>query len=236
MTGMDSFLSCPGCAESFETKDPKQPMSLRCGHTYCSGNGVRYIVVWQRFGWCVTACLRKGCSKTDGKASLRCSTCRQLHTAAEGQDETSLWFPNHSMIQIIGNMLSKSKHVCSIHNHDKNYYCFDDCMLVCIYCAYHGQHSSHVCKHVDEAKKEAEASLKKLKLSLSGHVSEVERKLQFVKDERDLLKSREASVRQMIEESYERLKASLLKQRELLFQDLRDQTSEIGSSIDSNLQ
>ncbi len=35
--GVDPFLVCPGCGENFEAKGDRQPMSLRCGHTFCSG-------------------------------------------------------------------------------------------------------------------------------------------------------------------------------------------------------
>lgn len=81
-----------------------------------------------------------------------------------------------------------------------------------------------------------EASLRKVKLSMSSFVSELERKVQYVKDEKELLRSQEAGVRQMIDDSYEQLKAILLRQRDLVFQELEDQTSELGSGIDSSLQ
>ena len=139
------------------------------------------------------------------------------------------------MVQIIGNMVSKSKFFCSIHQHDMNYYCFDDHTIVCIYCAYHGNHSSHNCKPIEEARKEAESSLRKVKLSVSSHISGMERKLQFVKDERKMLASQEASIHQVIEDSYEQLKAVLLKQMELLFQELEDRTAELNSGIDTSV-
>ncbi len=140
------------------------------------------------------------------------------------------------MVQLIDSMLSKSKHFCHVHRHDKNYYCFDCKVLVCIYCAYHGKHSTHSCKHSEEAAKEADHTLRRLKLATSNHVSEMERRLQFVRDEREMLKSQEASIRQVIEDSYEQLKATLLRQRELLFQELKDRTLELGSGINSNFQ
>ena len=37
MGGVGNFLSCPECKECFETKGEKGPLSLRCGHTFCSG-------------------------------------------------------------------------------------------------------------------------------------------------------------------------------------------------------
>ena len=147
-----------------------------------------------------------------------------------------MWFPNLSMVHIIESMLSKSKHYCHIHRHDKNYYCFDDKSLVCIYCAYHGKHSTHTCKHMDEAIKDADHSLRKEKLAMSSHVSEIERRLQFARDEREMLKSQESSIRQVIDDMYEKLKTTLLRQRELLFQELKDHTSELSSGITANFQ
>ena len=88
---------------------------------------------------------------------------------------------------------------------------------------------------MEEAKKEAEAALKKVKMSVSNHVSEMERRLQFMKDEKEMLKSQEASISQTIEDSYKKLEATLKRQRELLFQELKSQTSELSSNIDSRL-
>lgn len=180
-------------------------------------------------------CLQKALSKSGEKSSLKCYACRQVHSCDNGTG-TGLWFPNHSMVEIIAKMASKSKFFCPVHQHDMNYYCFDDHAMVCIYCAYHGEHSSHDCKHVEEAKKEADACLRKVKVSISNHVSEMERRLQFVKDEREMLKSQETSIRQVIEDSYEKLKSVLLRQRELLFQELQDQTADIGSGIDLSVK
>lgn len=140
------------------------------------------------------------------------------------------------MTQIISNMLSKSKYICQTHQHDKNYYCFDDQELVCIYCAYHGGHSTHNCKHLDEARKETGDSITRARSSVSSHVSEAERRLQFAREERELLSSREAGVRQVIEDSYEQLMAALARQKELLFQELAERTAEISSNIDSNVK
>ena len=35
--GVDTFLSCTACGENFDAKGERQPMSLKCGHTFCSG-------------------------------------------------------------------------------------------------------------------------------------------------------------------------------------------------------
>ena len=181
-------------------------------------------------------CLQKACSKSAEKSSsVKCFTCKQLHTCDDATG-AGLWFPNLAMVQIIANMTSKAKFFCQTHQHDTNYYCFDDDAVVCIYCVYHGDHSGHVCKHMEEARKEADASLKKIKLSASNRVSEMERRLQFVRDESEFLRSQEASVRQVIEDSYEKLKGILLRQRELLFENLKNKTAELSAGIDVNLQ
>lgn len=181
------------------------------------------------------ACLHKTLNKSGEKSSLKCSACRQVHSC-ENRTGAGLWFPNHSMVEIIVKMASKSKFFCPVHQHDMNYYCFNDDVMVCIYCAYHGDHSSHNCKHVEEAKKEADMCLKKAKVSVSSYVTEMERRLQFVKDEREMLKSQETSIRQVIEDSYEKLKSVLLRQRQLLFQELQDQTADIGSGIELSVK
>lgn len=180
-------------------------------------------------------CLQKACIKVGEKSTVKCSTCMQVHTC-ENKTGAGLWFPNHSMVQIIANIASKAKLFCPVHQHDMNYYCFDDHAIVCIYCAYHGEHASHTCKHLDEARKDVDTALRKVKLSVSSHVSEMERKIQFVKDEREMLKSQEASIRQLVEDSYEKLKGILLRQRELLFQELEEQTAELGSGVDTSVQ
>lgn len=171
----------------------------------------------------------------DRGLTLKCSSCSQLHISKSG-NVTELWFPNHSMVQIIENMLSKSKYFCQTHQHDKNYYCFDDHILVCIYCAYHGSHSTHACKHLDEAKLEAEAVLKRVKLSVSSSIAQVERRLQFARSERELLRTQGTSAREMIGEHYEKIKAALLKQKELLLQELENCTAEVATDMDSTLQ
>ncbi len=33
----NSVLTCPGCDCDYDTQGGKKPMSLRCGHTFCSG-------------------------------------------------------------------------------------------------------------------------------------------------------------------------------------------------------
>ena len=37
-----SVLVCPCCESEYKPQGAKQPMSLRCGHTFCSGSSLTY--------------------------------------------------------------------------------------------------------------------------------------------------------------------------------------------------
>lgn len=73
------------------------------------------------------------------------------------------------MIQLIGTVIPKSQYFCETHHHEKSYYCMDDRQLVCIYCAYHGEHAGHHCEQMDKAKTTVGQSLWKLKLKAAGN-------------------------------------------------------------------
>lgn len=179
----------------------------------------------------LTECLKKAVYKSDETYCILCTSCEQLHTSSRHGTDAELWFPNHSMVQIIANIMSKSKFFCREHQLDKDYYCFDDNNLVCIYCAYHGKHASHSCKHVEEARNDVFEVLRKLKISMANHIAEVERKIQFVKDEVDILNTQEVNVRKTVEESYEQFCSALLRQKELMCKDLKAQMVELSSAV-----
>jgi len=171
--------------------------------------------------------------KSDDAHCIMCSSCDQLHTSSRHGSESELWFPNHSMVQIITNIVSKSKFFCRDHQLDKDYYCFDDKILVCIYCAYHGRHANHTCKHVEEARNDVYEVLRKTKSSMASHITDVERQVQFVKDEIDMLKTQETNVRKTVEDSYEQFRVALQRQKELLCKDVKAQMMELcGSAQD----
>lgn len=86
---------------------------------------------------------------------------------------------------------------------------------------------------MEEARKEAHELLRNVKLSVSIHVAEIERQLQFVKDEKEMMKTQEAGLCRMIKESYEQLRNALLKQEELLCEEMKSHMSELSSSVDS---
>ena len=96
--------------------------------------------------------------------------------------ETQLWFPNYSLMHLIGNVIPKSRHFCEIHHHEKSYYCLDDKQLVCIYCVYHGEHSGHKCEHVDTAKTTVGETLWNAKLKASGWDNECLQHTEFTVD------------------------------------------------------
>lgn len=147
-----------------------------------------------------------------------------------------LWFPNHSVIQIIGNVIPKSKHFCMTHQHDQTYYCFDDQTLVCIYCAYHGDHSSHECVSVEEAKRRKENTLQEVKLQASSKVMELERGLQLLKDEQQRLKSQEENVSHLVESFFGSIEAALQTQKEQLLQELGRHTADINGTLETHIR
>ena len=181
-----------------------------------------------------TDCLDSKCtSVSDSKVNLVCVVCKQQHTA---ETRNELWFPNHSVIQMIGNVIPKSKYFCDVHQQNMNYYCFDDHCLVCIGCVYHGQHSEHTCKLVTEAKKEVESGMGITVKKVVSKSAEVSRKLQLLQDEQKSLKLQELSLCRVVEESYKQLEEIIQRQKELQLQELRMHTEESMSSVNSQIR
>ncbi len=110
-------------------------------------------------------CLQQQCSTSDNQTQLTCSLCKQEHVTF---GDTKPWFPNFSVMNLIGHVIPKSKHFCETHHHEKCYYCLDDKQLVCIYCAYHGEHAGHNCEHMDKARAAVDRTLWKVKVKASG--------------------------------------------------------------------
>ena len=141
------------------------------------------------------------------------------------------------MIQVIGTgIVPKSKNLCDTHQHEKNYYCFDDCTLVCIYCAYHGDHSHHKCQHVDTAKHQVDQDLQKYKQQVKNKISELERKLLLRTDERELLQSQQAGITKAVEDFYTELSSTLMKQKDLLLEELSTHTKSMDSTIEESIK
>ena len=164
---------------------------------------------------------------------IKCSKCSQEHL---GSDEKKMWFPNHSVVQLIGNVIPKSKYFCKTHQHDQAYYCFDDQTLVCIYCAYHGEHSGHECVPIEEAKKRKENALQEVKLQASSKVSELERGLLLLKDEQQWVKSQKESVSQLVEECFRNIEVALQRQKEQLLQELSAHTADISGVLETHIK
>lgn len=172
-------------------------------------------------------------SDSDSSVNLVCTFCKQHHTA---ETRNALWFPNHSVIQMIGNVIPKSRYFCEVHQQNMNYYCFDDNCIVCIGCAYQGQHSEHSCKLVTEAKKEVESGLGITVKKVVSKSAEVSRKLQLLRDEQKSLKLQEDSLSRVVEESYKQLEEIIQRQKELQLQELRMHTEESMSSMHSHIR
>ena len=146
------------------------------------------------------------------------------------------WFPNLSVAQLVTSVLSKAKHFCPIHQHDRNYYCFHDKTLVCIYCAYHGEHAGHHCQLVNEAKQTVRDELRPLRMRAQGRVAEAERRLQLMSDEGEAVRTQGLTSAKMVEEYFAGLEAALRKQRDLLLKDIHTHTSSLHSSIETQMK
>ena len=179
-------------------------------------------------------CLQNNSSNiSDAKHSVHCSLCDKDHVCSS---DDKLWFPNYSMIQLIGNVIPKSKHFCSTHQHDENYFCFTDQSLVCIYCAYHGEHKTHECKHIDEARQQVELSLQEVKRKVSSKAAELERQVQLLSDEQKLLQSQESGVTKVVNDFYSQIEEVLHRQKEMVLKELNMHTSELTSAVDVQMR
>ena len=165
-----------------------------------------------------------------GKQQLTCATCDVEFST--GDEDRKPWFPNHSMIQLITTVRSKAKHFCLVHQHDQNYYCFQDKTLVCIYCAYHGEHANHRCLPVNEAKWAIREGLRGARIQALGHVTELERRLCLVKDEQEAVRVQNQSSVRVIEEYFANLETALRRQRDLLLQDLHSHSASLHKVIE----
>lgn len=173
-------------------------------------------------------------SQGDGaNLEVCCSICGQEHS---GSSDSKPWFPNHSMIQLISSVLSKAKHFCPTHQHDLSYYCFEDKTLVCIYCAYHGDHASHQCRHVNEAKQVMREGLRGVRLQVTSRAMEVERRLRLLRDEQEGVRNRAQSAARLVEEFFENIEVVMRRQRDLLLQELKMHTNEVASTLESQVR
>ena len=181
-------------------------------------------------------CLRKRLSGSGGVGLLlRCQLCSLEHRAAK---EEELWFSNLSLMQMIGkcNLVPKSRFFCSLHQHDKSFYCFDDQTLICIYCAYHGDHKGHDCLYIEEARKKMEDSLAVLKLQASGRMSELERNVMLLESEKSCVRDQQQVAQQAIETFFAGVEAALQRQKAHLLEQLTANTSDVVSTITEQLR
>jgi hypothetical protein len=215
---MASFLSCPHCNDQYEAGGQKSPNTLLCGHSFCFG--------------CLERLLLK---EEGGRHRLTCPTCSQEHSV-DATGSSRPWFPNLSVSQLVTSVLSKAKHFCPIHQHDRNYYCFHEKTLVCIYCAYHGEHAGHHCQPVNEARQTMRDELRPLRMRAQGRVSEAERRIQLMRDEGDAVRTQGLNSAKMVEEYFAGLEAALRRQRDLLLKDIHTHTGSLHSSIETQIK
>lgn len=182
----------------------------------------------------ILECLQKSCTQSkDGTVKIQCLLCNKENSSAT---KSNLWFPNHAMIEVIGTgLVPKSKNLCDIHKHEKSYYCFDDSILVCIYCAYHGDHSHHKCHHVDIAKEQMDHELHEHKQQIINKLSELERALLLRAGERELLQSQRSNIVKAVEDFYSKLMSTLMKQKDSLLEDLDTHTRNMDSTIETSI-
>lgn len=159
--------------------------------------------------------------------------CEQEHS---GISSCELCFPNHAVIQMIGNFIPKSKYFCNEHKQNMDYYCFVDSCLVCIGCAYQGKHAQHKCKLVTEAKVEAEKQLGLNAKAITSKSTEVSHKLDLLRSEQKSLKSQEDGLVQVIKQCYRQLEELVTKQEESQVQELKEHMEELNSSVEANIR
>ena len=181
-----------------------------------------------------TECLEKRCTEGDvGTIKICCLVCSKDNSSMTTKD---LWFPNHAVIQIINTgLVYKSKNLCDIHQCERSYFCFDDSILVCIYCAYHGEHSQHKCQHVDVARDEIDKDLQKCKLQVIRKLSELERRVLLRTDEREILRSHQLDIVNTVGNFYTELTSTLTKQKDLLLEEIDTHIKDVDSTIEHSL-
>lgn len=160
---------------------------------------------------------------------IRCTICGQEDSSQAG--ETKPWFPNYSLMHVIGNVIPKPKHFCSQHQHNKTYYCLQDQALVCIHCAYHGSHTNHTCRHMDEAKRLVKEKLQEGRSRAVSWLSELERSLQLLRDEEKCLRLQEQSVGKVVEDFFGGIVTALQRQKELLLKEVGSHVSEATAAV-----
>lgn len=112
---LEDRLQCPICLEVF-----KEPLMLRCGHSYCKG------------------CLVSLSCHLD--AELRCPVCRQ---AVDGSSSPP---PNVSLARVIEALRlpgDPEPKVCVHHRNPLSLFCEKDQELICGLCGLLGSHQHH---------------------------------------------------------------------------------------------
>lgn len=235
---VSSVLCCPVCHKEFQERGKMQPLSLICGHSFCAGKCAVYHSVYRSFYLFITVyidCIQKGSTRLDsGSMKVCCSICNKESSSTTKHD---LFFPNYAMVQVISaGVVPKCRHLCDMHQHEKNYYCIDDKVLVCIYCAYDGDHSQHKCQHVDTAKQQMDNDLHTYKKQILNEISEIERNIRLRTDEQKLLQSQQSSIEKAVNDFYSELSSTLMKQKRLLLDEIATRTENMNTAVEQSIK
>lgn len=141
------------------------------------------------------------------------------------------------MVQVISaGVVLKSNNLCDTHQHEKHYYCFDDGILVCIYCAYDGDHCQHKCQHVDAAKQQIDHELQYYKQQIISSLSQLEKEVFLRTDERKLLQLQQSGIVKAVQDFYTELSSLLLKHQQLLLDELSTQTRSMDIVMEQSIK
>ena len=137
---------------------------------------------------------------------------------------------------MIDNVIVKSKHFCEKHQHDKTFYCLDDNVLVCIYCMYVGDHVHHKCEPVDKARQQVEPLLGMAQSEASIHIAKLGSQWQLLKDEKEIVKSQQTSVVDVMENFFTSIENALQAQKKQLIQELITHGRQVESTLDEQMK
>ena len=103
------------------------------------------------------------------RKKIRCPTCMTVNPL-QNNDVSSLT-KNFALLGCVPQSVSKTKHFCLEHSHDKRIYCSDCRSLICAYCQLYGEHAGHSYVVASDASK---TPLDALKVAGEGLLADME--------------------------------------------------------------